>query len=98
MIVTFCGHSDFIATKEHERKILDFLEETVGNQPSDMYLGGYGGFDSFAFYCCKKFKETHPYVNLVFVAPYITEEYQRNYLQHYSKTYDLILYPEIENT
>ena len=49
MIVTFCGHAHFSKSEDYEQKILAFLEKKVGDQPADMYLGGYGGFDSFAY-------------------------------------------------
>ena len=96
MIITFCGHAHFHRTSEHEQKILDFLKEKVGEQAADMYLGGYGEFDCFAYDCCKKYKQLHPNTSLVFVAPYLTVEYQRNHLQYQKKRYDTILYPEIE--
>ena len=97
MIVTFCGHSQFSKSENYEKKILSFLEEKVGDEPADMYLGGYGDFDSFAYDCCKKYKKTHPNVSLVFVTPYLTIDYQRNHLQHQEKMYDSIFYPEIED-
>ncbi|MBQ8309782.1 MAG: hypothetical protein IJX80_02060 [Clostridia bacterium] len=97
MIVTFCGHGDFHKTKEYERKVLTFLEEKIGNQNADMYLGGYGNFDDFAYTCCKKYKETHPTVSLILVTPYITFEYQRNHLKYQKDQYDSILYPTIED-
>ena len=97
MIVTFCGHSHFSKSKEYEQKILSFLEEKVGNQSADMYLGGYGDFDNFAYSCCRKYKETHPNISLVFVTPYLTVEYQKNHLDYQQTRYDSILYPEIED-
>ena len=97
MTITFCGHACFMKTEEYEQKILAFLEETVGDKAADMYLGGYGAFDSFAYDCCKKYKETHPEVSLVFVTPYLTEEYQRNHLEYSKTRYDEIIYPEIED-
>ena len=97
MIVTFCGHSKFSASMEYERKILSFLEEWVGDNVAEMYLGGYGEFDGFAYTCCKKYKQSHPSVKLVFVTPYITVEYQKNILEYQKTRYDEIIYPEIEN-
>ncbi len=64
MIVTFCGHSQFHRTEEYKQKILAFLEEKIGDKFADMYLGGYGGFDDFAYDCCKKCKETHPNISI----------------------------------
>lgn len=97
MVVTFLGHANFIGTKESEEKILAFLEEVVGDNSADMYLGGYGGFDEFSFECCKKYKESHRNISLVFVTPYITIEYQRNHLEYAKTRYDSIIYPEIED-
>ena len=45
MIVTFCGHAHFLKSEEYERKTLKILKEKVGDQPADLYLGGYGDFD-----------------------------------------------------
>ena len=82
MIVTFCGHSDFVQTQEYEGKILDFLEEKIGDAPAELYLGGYGSFDAFARRCGKKFQETHPNTKLIFITPYITIDYQKNHLDY----------------
>lgn len=98
MIITFCGHSDFRGSKEYEEKILKLLERNAGNTFAKMYLGGHGGFDSFAYDCCRKYKETHPNVALLYITPYMTVEYQRNHLEEYKKKYDGIIYPEIEKT
>lgn len=97
MIITFCGHAQFQRTPEYEQEVWNFLEEKVGSQPADIYLGGYGEFDSFAYDCCKKYQKSHPYISLVFVTPYLTAEYQRNHLEDLKKRYDSILYPEIED-
>ena len=97
MIITFCGHSQFTRTEEYEQKILAFLEEKVGDNPADFYLGGYGSFDSFAYDCCKKYKAIHPGVSLIFITPYMTVEYQQNHLEYQKTRYDEIIYPEIED-
>ena len=96
MIVTFCGHSSFCGNIEYENKIISFLEESVGAEKVEMYLGGYGDFDDFAYKCCIKYKEKHPDASLVFVTPYMTESYQENHLKFIGQKYDFIIYPEIE--
>ena len=96
MIISFFGHSDFRETNEVELKISALLEKLVGDVPVQIYLGGYGAFDSFAYRCCKKYKSKHPNTSLIFITPYITPEYQKNHLQAISKSYDCIIYPEIE--
>jgi len=98
MIVAFCGHAQFTATAEYEQKILAFLEEKVGDRVAEMYLGGYGGFDSFAYACCKKYRETHPNTALVLVTPYLERlERKKDDWQRQDKEYNYVLYPEIEN-
>ena len=97
MIITFFGHSNFVGTEKFEKQIFCFLEETVGDAPAEMYLGGYGGFDSFAYECCKKYQASHENVSLIFVTPYLTLDYQKKRLNHEKTRYDAILYPEIEN-
>ena len=90
MIITFCGHSDFQRTYEYERIMLDFFERNIGDDLAEFYLGGYGAFDVFAYDCCRKYKETHPNISLIFVTPYIDVKYQ-------NMNYDAVIYPEIEN-
>ena len=97
MILTFCGHSHFKRSIDYEEELLAYLEKTVGDNTVDMYLGGYGNFDNFAYDCCKIYKKNHPNVNLIFITPYMTIEYQRNHLSEAKKRYDCIIYPEIES-
>ena len=97
MIITFCGHSDFIKNEVTEKKFLSFLGETVGEECAEFYLGDYGNFDSFAYNCCRIYKQTHPNVLLVFVTPYLEEEYITNRPKYRESHYDSIIYPSIEN-
>jgi uncharacterized phage-like protein YoqJ len=97
MIITFCGHADFHKTPELEAHMLALLEKYVGNTPAEFYLGDYGGFDRFALEIAARYKKIHPQVSLVFVTPYLSEEYQKNHLTDAAKRYDAILYPELEN-
>lgn len=97
MVITFCGHAQFPIAEEYEQKLLAFLEEKIGDNPADFYLGGYGAFDNFAYDCCKKYKKSHPNVSLILITPYMSVEYQRNHLEYQKKQYDEILYPEIED-
>lgn len=73
------------------------MEKQIGDMKAELYLGGYGEFDSFAYQCCKKYKEIHSNVSIVFVTPYITIEYQKNHLHQMEDKYDYIIYPEIED-
>lgn len=97
MIITFCGHADFQRTTEYEQRLLTFLEENVGDLPADMYLGGYGNFDAFAYDCCKRYQKTHSNISIYLITPYITPQYQKNHLAYQKDLYDGIIYPEIED-
>ena len=97
MIITFCGHSGYSKKEEDEIEVLDLLEKQIGYESAELYLGGYGGFDNFAYSCCKKYKEKHSNVSLVFVTPYFTIEYQKKHLSALKDQYDYIIYPEIED-
>ena len=97
MIIAFCGHSQYTQTEEDERKIISLLTELVGDCDAELYLGGYGFFDAFARICAKKYQETHPNTELVFVTPYITLDYQKNHLDYAKNLYDTIVYPPIED-
>ena len=90
MIVTFFGHSDFKENDEFEKIILDLLEKKIGDNVAEIYLGGYGNFDAFAYKCCKKYKQNHSNVSLVFVTPYLNFE-------NSNLMYDYVIYPEIED-
>lgn len=97
MIVTFFGHADFRESEKHRKKVLNFLEEKIGEKTADIYLGGYGNFDNFAYNCCYQYKKSHPNTSLFFITPYITFEYQKSRLNIEKYRYDGIIYPEIES-
>ena len=97
MIITFCGHGDFIKKDKYELKLLSFLEEKIGDQHAELYLGGYGNFDRFAWECGKWLKEKNKNLSLVFVTPYLSAKYQKNHFDDQRMRYDSIIYPEIED-
>ena len=97
MIVTFCVHSQYTGSGEDEQKIISLLTEIIGDHHAELYLGGYGSFDSFARKCGKKYQETHPNTRLIFITPYITIDYQKNHLDYNKNLYDEILYPNLED-
>lgn len=96
MIITFCGHSNYLKSIEDEKRLLNLLEMVVQGNQVDFYLGGYGGFDSFALKCAKKYKQCHKNANLVFITPYLGK-WLNNRKDVLEKNYDEIVYPEIEN-
>ncbi len=97
MIIAFCGHAKYKKSLEDEKKILEILEKRIGNTPCEFFLGEYGDFDCFAYECVKKFKKNHPDIMLVFITPYLSVEYKKNYDEYKKDRFDLIIYPELEN-
>ena len=93
MVISFCGHADFLKNEKYEETLINFLKDKVGNRHADLLLGGYGSFDAFAYDCAKKYQNTHPNVSLVYVTPYLDNE--KN-LRYQSERYDMVLYPELE--
>jgi len=93
MKIAFCGHSQYIHNSKDESKVLEILESRVKNEPCEFFLGEYGGFDSFAYSCAKKFKSTHPDALLIFITPYNDASRLAKYE---SNRFDLIIYPELE--
>ena len=98
MIVTFFGHRDFVAGEMYEEMLMSAFEEAVAGEDVEFYLGDQGAFDRFAYVCAKKYKEIHTNASLVYVTPYLTEDYQRRHLCGLRGKYDSIIYPNIENT
>ncbi len=91
MIAAFFGHLNFQASAESEVRLFKLLQERIGDKPADIFLGEYGIFDSFAYNCCIKYKETHPCISLIFVTPYLDDKYQKRHMEN--RRYDTILYP-----
>lgn len=96
MIITFCGHRDFVATPALEQKLLSVFKEQLHDSPADLYLGGYGNFDGFALRCGHIYKTQHPQISLIYVSPYITPTQANGAISREASRYDQILYPGLE--
>lgn len=97
MIITFCGHSDFKeSNNELKDNILSAIKEASGNRYVTFYLGGYGGFDSYALEICKEYKKDHPASSIVFITPYTDDSYLKD-KNPLTLGYDEIVYADIEN-
>ncbi len=96
MIITFCGHSNYIGNSRDEECLLNYFEKVIKENEVDFYFGGYGGFDRFALSCAKKYKKTHKNANLIFIAPYLGN-WLNSRKEFLESSYDMIIYPDIEN-
>ncbi|MBE6655993.1 MAG: hypothetical protein E7609_03850 [Ruminococcaceae bacterium] len=97
MIIAFCGHANYIENEEDEQKVLLLLEKRVNDEGCELFLGEYGGFDSFAYRCAKKHKEAHPQSRMIFVTPYLSPEYRKNSIEYTKHRFDQVIYPPLEN-
>lgn len=96
MVIVFCGHSDYVENIQDEVKILNILEFEVGSSPCELFLGGYGNFDAFAFRCAKKFKQKHFSAKLILVTPYLDRREKMRKTICVKEEFDSIVYPELE--
>ncbi len=97
MIITFCGHSDYLYTSEDKEKLKKILLEKISENPlCKFYLGGYGNFDDLCLLTLKELQKDFPNIELIFITPYISPNYSK--LKYAKKNYDTILFPSLEKT
>lgn len=97
MIVTFCGHRDFIETVEAEVRLTALLENYAQDSGKLVcYNGGYGNFDLFAAECVRRLQERHPNIRNCLVIPYITHEFLER-IDGYKSIFDETIYPPLES-
>lgn len=95
MKITFFGHRTFVSQAKYKKKTMLLLEDIIGDEDVEFYLGGYGAFDNFSLGCCYEYKKNHPSARIFFVTPYISESYDR--LKTAKKDFDHIIYPSLES-
>ena len=96
MIITFCGHSNYISTLEDETRLLNLLEILAIEKPVDFYLGDTEILIILPFDAQKKYKDHHPNTNLIFITPYL-DKWLHERKSILEKEYNQIIYPEIEH-
>lgn len=96
MIVTFCGHRDYIGNFADEQLLLELFEKTINGAGVQFYIGGYGNFDKFALKCAHLYKNIHSNATIVFVTPYL-DKWLNDRKSIIEYNYDTTIYPPIEN-
>ena len=97
MIVTFCGHRDFVETAEAEKQLTMFLEKYAReNGRLICYYGGYGNFDYFAAICVKKLQEQYSNIRNCLVLPYIDQPFLER-IEIFKNHFDETIYPLLES-
>ena len=97
MVIAFCGHSSYVQSKEHKKRILSILEKEIQEKPCDLLLGEYGAFDHFAYECARAFKAQNQNARLIFVTPYHPSIQRADRIAFLRERFDEIVYPELEN-
>lgn len=97
MVISFCGHREFIPDAEKEKFIIDTLIKYANTTDKlYCYTGGYGAFDWFAASCINKAKKAAPNILSCLIIPYITASHLDRISLH-EKEFDEIIYPPLEN-
>ena len=97
MIVTFCGHRDFVETAEAENQLTMFLEKYAReNVRLVCYNGGYGNFDYFAAKCVQRLQERYSNICNCLVLPYIDQPFLDR-IAVFKNLFDETIYPPLEN-
>ena len=96
MIITFCGHSDFMFSDDVKQQLKDILlREIIKNPTCKFYLGGYGDFDSLCLRTLRELKKEFQDIELIFITPYIDENYSK--LEFAKYHYDDVIFPPLES-
>jgi len=95
MIITFCGHSDFLFSDEEKEKLKQILIKEITKNPTcKFYLGGYGDFDGFCLRTLIDLKADFPEIELI-ITPYLDKNYSK--LEFAKYHYDDVIFPPLES-
>lgn len=96
MIITFCGHSKIMFSEKERNKLSILLEnQLIKNSYCTFYLGGYGDFDNLCLDLLKKLKLSYPHIKLVFITPYLDDNYKK--LKYAKESFDEIIFLPLED-
>lgn len=96
MIITFCGHSDFLFSDDVKQQLKNILvSEIIKNPTCKFYLGGYGDFDSLCLRTLRELKKEFQDIELIFITPYIDKNYSK--LEFAKYHYDDVIFPPLES-
>ena len=96
MIITFCGHSDFLFSDDVKQQLKNILIKEIRKNPTcKFYLGGYGDFDGLCLSTLKDLKADFPEIELIFITPYLDKNYSK--LEFAKYHYDDVIFPPFES-
>lgn len=96
MIITFCGHSDFLFNDDIKEQLKNILVgEIIKNPTCKFFLGEYGDFDSLCLRTLTELKKEFQDIELIFITPYLDKNYSK--LEFAKNHYDDVIFPPIES-
>ena len=96
MVITFCGHSNYLFSDEEKEKLKQLLIKEIRKNPTcKFYLGGYGDFDSLCLRTLRELKKEFQDIELIFITPYIDKNYSK--LEFAKYYYDDVIFPPLES-
>ena len=96
MIITFCGHSNYLLSDEEKEKLKQLLVKEIRKNPTcKFYLGGYGDFDSLCLRTLRELKKEFQDIELIFITPYLDKNYSK--LEFAKYHYDDVIFPPLES-
>lgn len=93
MTISFCGRGNFCPKAGMQQKLLQLLDNIIGDEQATFLLGECGGFDTFAYNCCKAYQAQHPTVRVYLVVAYCKSDAPTLYYSQ--RSYDDILFPPL---
>ena len=97
MIVTFCGHRDFVESADIEERLAVLIEKYAReNDRLICYNGGYGNFDYFAAKCVQRLQERYSNICNCLVLPYIDQPFLDR-IAIFKNLFDETIYPPLES-
>lgn len=97
MIITFCGHRDFVESADTEKRLTALIEKYAREKDRLIcYNGGYGNFDFFAAKCVQRMQRQYANIHNCLVLPYIDQQF----LEHiavFKNLFDETIYPPLES-
>ena len=95
MIITFCGHSNYLFGDNVKVELKSILINETKNPTCKFYLGGYGDFDGLCLRTLRELKHDFPSIEILFITPYLDKNYSKLELAKYY--YDDVIFPPIES-
>lgn len=97
MIITFCGHRDFVESAAAEERLTILLDMYARESDKLIcYNGGYGNFDYFAAKCVQRLQGQYTNIRNCLILPYIDLSFLEH-IDRYKNRFDETIYPPLES-